>query len=99
MSATFELRDGYLIARRKTPITYLYRYMTLDEIKALRSGQHIEFIARDGSARFVKVNGQVKRWKREADRIEVPVKYGMYECARLDTREALRRLVVRVTQA
>lgn len=29
-------------------------------------------------ARRVKVNGAVRTWKRDANRIEVPVKYGMY---------------------
>jgi hypothetical protein len=27
----------------------------------------------------VRVNGAVKRWKRNPDRIQVPLKYGMYE--------------------
>lgn len=98
MAHTFELQDGYFLARRQTPVKYLYRHMTLDEIKGLRSGSHVEFIARDGTARIVKINGQVKRWVRQPDKIEVPVKYGMYECARLSTEEALRRFVVRVTE-
>lgn len=98
LSHTFELQDGYFLARRKNPVKYLYRHMTLDEIKALRSGSHVEFIARDGTARMVKINGQVKRWVRQPDKIEVPVKYGMYETHRMGTQEALQRLVVRVTQ-
>jgi hypothetical protein len=35
----------------------------------------------DGTARQAKVNGAVRRWKRDCNRIEVPIKYGMYEYA------------------
>ena len=88
------LRDGY--DHRKNPASYSFRRMTLDEIKALVIGARYWFLARDGSARQLTINGSIKRWKREADRLEVPVKYGMYECARLDTREALARLLVKL---
>ena len=87
-----ELRDGY--DRRKTPAVNRYRRMTLDEIKAL-SGE-VEFIARDGTARRCRINGRIKTWKTDPARIEVPVKYGMYECVRMETREALDRLIVRI---
>jgi hypothetical protein len=56
-----------------------FRTMALEEAKMLRSGETIWFVANDGSARRLKVNGQVRRWKRQPDKIEVPVKYGMYE--------------------
>lgn len=56
-----------------------FRHMMLEEAKLLRYGDHIWFLATDGSARQVKVNGQPKLWKRDSTRIEVPVKYGMYE--------------------
>ena len=64
-----------------------FRPMTLEEAKLLNYGDHIWFLANDGSARQVKVNGQVKRWKRDPDRIEVPVKYGMYEHATFYSRD------------
>lgn len=32
-----------------------------------------------GNARTVKVNGKVRTWKRDPNRIEVPCKYGLYE--------------------
>ena len=40
---------------------------------------HIMLRDRHGNARTVKVNGAVRRWKRDRTRIEVPFKYGMYE--------------------
>lgn len=30
-------------------------------------------------ARMAKVNGRVRTWKRDATRIEIPLKYGLYE--------------------
>ena len=83
--------------RKKTPDQKTYRFMTLDEIKALRPGDHPSMKLNNGNIGTVKVNGEIKRWKREPDRVEVPVKYGMYECTRLDAGEAMRRLVVEVT--
>lgn len=56
-----------------------FRIMTVDEIKALRYGQTVWFRSLDGSARRAKVNGKPKRWKRQLNRVEIPLKYGMYE--------------------
>lgn len=42
--------------------------------------RRIEFVSNKGDAREAKVNGKVKRWKRDPGRIAVPLKYGMYEC-------------------
>lgn len=123
MAATFTLVDGNVRRKHKPLVTV--RYMTLDEIKALRG--HADFIANDGTLRECKINGAVQRWKRSLvccdtchtsrtratglqedrclmcgnqlivkDRVEVPVKYGLYEFARFDADEALRRFVVRL---
>jgi hypothetical protein len=40
---------------------------------------HVIIETRNGEARQVKVNGRVRRWKRDRNRIEIPLKYGMYE--------------------
>jgi hypothetical protein len=40
---------------------------------------HIWFWAVDGFARRAKVNGAVRTWKRNPERVEVPLKYGMRE--------------------
>ncbi len=45
------------------------------------ASSHIYALSNSGDARRVKVNGKVRRWKREPDRIEIPVKYGLYEYA------------------
>lgn len=54
---------------------------------------HIEFLSLSNDAREAKVNGKVKRWKRDPKRIEIPVKYGMYECARLNEHDLHRILI------
>ena len=48
--------------------------ITLEQAKALRPGD----ILIDTRGKRWKVNGQVKRWKREPDRIHVPLKHGLY---------------------
>ena len=74
-----------------------FRPMTFDEAKALSYGQHIWFVSLSGDARQIKVNGAPKTWKRDATRIEVPAKYGMYEYATFDARDiANGRLLVEV---
>lgn len=48
--------------------------ITLEEAKALEYGD----ILIDKTGHRWKVNGQVKTWKRDADRIRVPLKHGLY---------------------
>ena len=56
-----------------------FRSMNLEEVKALKSGNHIWAQANDMSAKQVKINGKVRTWKRDVTRVEVPFKYGLYE--------------------
>lgn len=65
--------------KRKQPELTEYRPMTLEEAKQLTYGDHPSVILNSGRVGVVKVNGAVRRWKREPDRIEVPAKYGIYE--------------------
>lgn len=95
--ATHVLRSGY--DRRKKHYTEsTYRTMTREEVLGLHYGQHVTFLANDGSARILKVNGRVRTWKRDANRVEVPIKYGLYECHTMDLDEAMRRLLVEVNE-
>lgn len=73
-SDTFTLKPGNTVNKD----TKTFRYMTIDEIKSLRYGQHV-FI--DGIRGYitVKVNGAVKSWKRKPLDFEIPIKYGLYE--------------------
>jgi hypothetical protein len=40
---------------------------------------HVWFYTVQKDARQAKVNGRLRTWKRDANRIELPLKYGMYE--------------------
>lgn len=54
-----------------------YRFLTLDEIKALST--HALIIGKNNEVYKVTINGKVKTWKRDINRFEVPCKYGLYE--------------------
>ena len=74
-----------------------FRPMTLDEVKQLTYGQHVWFRAVQGDARRAKVNGAPKTWKRDATRVELPLKYGLYEYARMyESDVAQGRILVEV---
>ena len=64
-----------------------FRPMTFQEARALSYGNHIWFVGARGDARRVKVNGRPRTWVRSPDRIEIPVKYGMYEFAIFNERD------------
>ena len=76
------LKIGY--DRSKEPKEYEFREMTLDEAKKLNCGDRVWFLALDGTARGVKINGRPKTWKTRPNEILVPTKYGMYQYARIE---------------
>jgi len=51
------------------------------------SHSHVWVRSQHGDARTVKVNGKVRRWKRDTGRIEIPCKYGLYEYFTLEARD------------
>lgn len=79
--------------KRKHPEFKEFRYITSDEIMKLECGQHVDFIDRNGDVATAKVNGKIRTWKRDRDRIEIPFKFGMYECFTLNKNEMLKTLV------
>lgn len=80
--------------RRKNPQPVEVRPMTREEILALSHSRHVPVILNNGRLGECKINGAVRTWKTQPDRVEVPVKYGMYEYATLNLNEALRHFVV-----
>ena len=55
--------------------------ITLEQAKALTHGTILEHSTHqnaDGTPQRWKVNGKVKTWKRDAGRISIPVKHGLY---------------------
>jgi hypothetical protein len=69
--------------------------MTVEEAKNLFSS-HGHALSHLGEIRRVKFNGAVKTWKRDPSRVEVPCKYGMYECFRdfSSNGETLNQLII-----
>jgi len=57
--------------------------ITLEQAKKLTRGTILYCMIcdnADGTPQRWRVNGKVKRWKRNPDRIEIPIKRGLYEC-------------------
>ena len=55
--------------------------ITINQAKDLKHGDmlyHVTNKNADGSPQRWRVNGKVKRWKRTPDRIEIPLKHGLY---------------------
>jgi len=55
--------------------------ITLQQAKDLKHGDTLHHTVNknaDGTPQRWRVNGMVKRWKRNPDRIQVPLKHGLY---------------------
>lgn len=56
--------------------------ITLEQAKNLTSGTilyHVIYKNYDGSPQRWKVNGQPKTWKRNPEKVQVPLKHGLYD--------------------
>lgn len=60
--------------------------MGIDELKQLRYGQQVLCHSYNGII-HVKVNGNPKTWKTRPNDVDIPVKYGLYEYARIEYRD------------
>lgn len=62
-----------------------YRPMSIDEVKALHPGRRTDVYSGYANALLsVTVNGSPKTWKTRPNDVTVPVKYGLYEYARIE---------------
>ena len=55
--------------------------LTIEQAKSLKPGDMLYHRVNhnsDGTCQRWRVNGQVKTWKRDASRVQIPVKHGMY---------------------
>lgn len=55
--------------------------ITLKQAKSLKYGDMLHLVNyknADGTPKRLKVNGKVKTWKRDVNRIKIPVKHGLY---------------------
>ena len=93
VKGAFLVIDGYDRAKEPRRIEVRNPY-TIDEMAEwCGSHSHILAKANDGRAVNVKINGAVRRWKRDRNRIAVSVKYGMYECCTFDASDIHRILI------
>jgi hypothetical protein len=90
---TLTVKDGY--TRGKTSGTYRTPASIAEMISWCDSHSHITALDIHGMSRTVKVNGKVRTWKRDAGRVEVPYKYGMYEYGTF-TADDLNRILIPV---
>lgn len=68
----------------------------VDEVqKHCTDNHHVWVLTGHGDARRCKVNGKVRRWLRKPNRVEVPLKYGLYEYFTL-TEDDIDRLLIPV---
>jgi hypothetical protein len=82
--------------RKKTPTKVTVRRATREEVMALSNRSHVPVLLNNGRLGECKINGAIRIWKRDPDRVEIPVKYGMYEFATFSLDDALMRFVVEV---
>jgi hypothetical protein len=85
--------NGY--DKGKTSATYRNPASVIEAIEYCSNHSHITALSNQGTARTVKINGKVRTWKRDANRIEIPLKYGMYEYT-IFTADDLHRILIPV---
>lgn len=82
--------------RRKKPRLREYRNLTEAEVRGLGRGEHVQIILTTGRVGMARVNGAVRTWKRDPNRVEIPMKYGFRDCFTLTLKEATRLMVVEI---
>ena len=56
--------------------------MNIEQVKNLKYGDivhHREFKNADGTPARGRLNGKVKTWKRDINRVQAPMKHGLYD--------------------
>jgi hypothetical protein len=96
--------------RKAKPTLAPYRTVTVDEVRTWAMLQDralagavwppplptLYYLDSHGKAANIRQNGKIKTWKRDATRVELPVKFGMYEAFRITDEDiAAGRLLVR----
>lgn len=81
-------------SRRKIKERIALRPIILEEAKGLRYGDDVYMLDDYGQAAQVRVASKIKRWKRDPDRVEFFVKYGLYDSYRINTNDILRGVIL-----
>lgn len=79
--------DDYVLRddkKKKSPPRYSFVQLTREDVLSPDFGRRqLYFQDQQGFMARVRRNGAVKTWKRDPSRIEIPVKFGMYEAFRV----------------
>lgn len=80
---TITIPSGYTKRGKKelktfTPVT-LQQVLDWVKLSDWTCPTHFWFQCPDGNARQVRRNGKIRTWKRDANRVEISFKYGLYE--------------------
>lgn len=92
MSQIITVVDGY-DRKRQAKGTYRNPVDVAEMIDWCSKHDRITFLSTDGTSRTCKVNGKVRTWKRDPNRVEVPIKYGLYEYGTFEARDIGRILI------
>ena len=65
-------------------------------IEHCSTNERVWFLSLKGDARLAKVNGRVRTWKHNLARIEIPLRYGLYEYWTPGLQEGLTRILIPV---
>ncbi len=71
--------EPYRPKSNKETVTKRYRYLTIEEYKALKPGGRVDVVGTGGKIYNCKVNGKPQVWKTRPGDVRVPLKYGLYE--------------------
>ena len=80
--------------RKVKPALLAFRTLSEAEIRALGSGQYVMCRLNNGRVGQARLTSAPKTWKRDASRVEVNVKHGLYDYACFSLGEALERFCV-----
>jgi hypothetical protein len=83
--------------KKKNPKQHNYAALTLEDYKALSTGDHVYFVTRHGTLAQAKVTS-VKTWKTRPGDVDVNLKYGLrvYFCASFRAGERMHEELVRI---
>lgn len=87
-----EFIDNY--DKTKNPQSIKVRPITLEEVKNLRYGETVKALLNNGKLGNVRVISQVKRWKRNPNRVQVSFAYGLYEKVRMEFPEMQGKIFI-----
>lgn len=78
----------------KQTATFRLPHSLTEAIEHCTRSSHVWFLAANGTAKRAKINGKVRTWKRNPQRVEVSLKYGLYEHYTFNAYEMLTRLLI-----